>query len=477
MDARSERSTIPLAVDLDGTLIATDLLWEGLFQLLRVNVLYVFMVPFWLMAGPQRLKHEIASRVCLAAADLPYRADVLERLKFEKASGRKLILATGSPRAFADAVAAHLGLFDEVLASDIAVNLTSSAKRDALVARFGDGGFDYAGNSSHDVKIFDAARHSLVVSPDRAAAAWASSHGGERMDGARPGVKTIVKMLRVHQWFKNVLIAVPMVLSHEYFNTGMILSCLLAFVSFSAAASAIYILNDLFDLPLDRRHRTKRNRPFAAGTLSIRFGLMAAAGLLLLSGTCAAFLPVEFGAVLGLYLVATTAYSVSFKRMLLVDVLTLAGLYTLRVLAGAAATGVETSFWLLAFSIFFFLSLSLVKRFTELQATEVTAGTKLAGRGYRPEDLGIIAQAGVSSAFASALVLALYINSADVAEMYARPWMVWLLGPIILYLTLRIWVLANRGEMHEDPVVFLIRDWRSITVCAIGAVLVVAAGA
>lgn len=475
MDARTDRNAIPLAVDLDGTLIATDLLWEGLFLLLRKQPLAIFLVPFWLLKGPARLKAEIAARVDIDAASLPYRGELVDRLRKEREAGRRIILATGTPRKFAEAIAAHLGVFDDVLATENGVNLTSSKKRAKLVEVFGDGGFDYAGNSRHDVQVFGAARAAIVVAPDRSATRWQASHGCELVAGERPDLRTVVKMLRVHQWLKNTLIAVPMVLSHEYLNLEMVVACMLAFFSFSAAASAIYIVNDFFDLTLDRRHPTKRNRPFASGKLSIRFGIASAGVLLCVSAGLAAFLDPEFWAVLAGYLVITTAYSLALKRMLLIDVLTLAGLYTMRILGGATATGTDVSFWLLAFSIFFFLSLALVKRFVELDDGELQRGVRIAGRGYRAEDIEIIGQAGVASGFAAALVLALYIDSGSVRELYAEPWMVWPLAPIVLYIILRIWVLARRGEMHEDPVVFIIRDWRSQLVAGFGAVLLVIA--
>jgi 4-hydroxybenzoate polyprenyltransferase len=476
MDARSERKAIPLAVDLDGTLIATDLLWEGLFLLLRQNPLYLFMVPFWLAGGgPARLKCEIASRVDLDVAGLPYRAAFVERLKEERATGRRLVLATGTPRKFAEQIAAHLGLFDQVISTESGHNLTSDRKRKVLVDAFGDGGFDYAGNSRHDLKVFDAARSAIVVSPDRHAARWQAAHDCERFETPKPTLKTVLKMLRVHQWLKNTLIAVPMVLSHEYLNLTMLVQCFGAFVSFSAAASAVYVINDFFDLTLDRRHATKRNRPFASGLLSMKFGLGAVAVLLAVSAVTALFLPPLFWAALACYLVITTAYSLSLKRMLLIDVLTLAGLYTMRIIAGAAATGTDVSFWLLAFSIFFFLSLALVKRFVELRSSVLEPGERIAGRGYRVEDQEIIAQAGMASAFSAALVLALYIDSSAVRELYPHPWMVWPLSPIVLYLTMRVWVLARRDEMHDDPVVFIIRDWRSQAIAGIGAILLLAA--
>jgi 4-hydroxybenzoate polyprenyltransferase len=471
MDARSDNVAIPLAVDLDGTLIASDLLWEGLFLLLRKNPAYFFLIPFWLIGGPARLKQEIAARVDIDAASLPYRDAVVARLRKEHAAGRRIVLATGTPRKFAEAIAAHLGLFDMVLATDGLENLTSGRKRAALIAAFGDGGFDYAGNSRHDLKVFDASREAIVVAPDRKAARWQARHGCEVVPGAKPNVRTILKMLRVHQWLKNSLIAVPVALSHEYLDGQMLIACALAFISFCAAASAIYIINDFFDLALDRAHPTKRNRPFASGALSVPFGLVSVAVLLAISLGTSLFLPVEFFGVLCLYLVATTAYSLAVKRMLLIDVLMLAGLYTVRILAGTVATGVDGSFWLLAFSIFFFLSLALVKRYVELRSSTISMGERIAGRGYRAEDQEIVAQAGMASAFSAALVLALYIDSSAVRELYPHPWLVWPLAPLVLYLTMRAWILARRDEMHDDPVVFIIRDWRSQIVTVMGAAL------
>ena len=248
MDARSDSKTIPLVVDLDGTLIATDLLWEGLFLLLRKNPLYLFMVPVWLLSGPARLKQEIAARIDIDPAALPYRAEFLERLHAERDAGRRVVLATGTPRKFAEAIAGHLDLFDAVHATDGHHNLTSGRKCAALVEAYGDGGFDYAGNSRHDLACFDVARKAIVVAPDRAAARWRNEHGSELFETPKPTWKTLARMLRAHQWAKNTLIAVPMVLSHEYFNAGMLLACLAAFVSFSAAASAVYIVNDCLDL-------------------------------------------------------------------------------------------------------------------------------------------------------------------------------------------------------------------------------------
>lgn len=477
MDAGTDTRFFPLAVDLDGTLIAGDLLWETIFVLIKKSPLCFFLIPIWLLnGGKARLKSEIAKRVVIKPELLPYRADFLAFLRDQKAAGRMLVLATASPKPFAEAVAAHLGLFDRVMASSETGNLRSKAKRDALIEEFGDGGFDYAGNSRDDIVVFEAARQSVVVAPDKAAAGWHKKHGGLIFTPEPVRLKTLIKMLRCHQWLKNVLIAVPMVLAHDILAFDTVASTALAMLAFSATASAIYILNDLFDLDADRAHARKKRRPFASGEISIPMGLLFMALLLVVAATVCLLLPPLFSAVMIIYLVATTAYSMSLKRMLLIDILMLAGLYTMRLIAGATATGIEASFWLLAFSGFFFLSLALVKRYVELANSTVPAGERIAGRGYLAEDLPMVMQAGVASAFAAILVLALYIDSDSVRTLYNYPWMIWPLAPVVLYINLRLWVLAQRGQMDEDPVVFIIKDWRSQIMVALSlAMLAVAA--
>jgi 4-hydroxybenzoate polyprenyltransferase len=475
MNQRAGQHDLPLAVDLDGTLIATDLLWEGVVALLKRNPLYIFLLPFWALRGAYALKFEIASRVELDPDALPYRTDFLEFLQAERAKGRELFLATGSHRRFADQIASHLGIFKGVFASENRVSLTSSRKRAALDAAFGVGMYDYAGNSHADIAVFEGARGAIVVAPDRIAGRYQTQSGARLFAATRASAKPLLKMLRVHQWAKNILVAVPAVLANDILNLATLIECVTAFVAFSLAASAIYIINDLIDLPLDRKHRNKRNRPIAAGTVSIPIALATAGALMLAATSVGLTLPSAFGLVLLAYVAMTSAYSFALKRMLLIDVLTLAGLYTMRVVAGAAATMIDVSFWLLAFSIFFFLSLALVKRFVELKDNPA-ATSKIAGRGYRHADQQVLGEAGMASAFAAALVLALYIDSPEVQKLYGQPWLIWPLCPLVLYLSIRIWVLARRGEMHEDPVVFLLTDWRSVLMVALGAVLIFTAG-
>ncbi len=477
MDQKTHSSTLPLVVDLDGTLIATDLFWEAAVLALKRNILLLFMMPFWLMSGKAGLKLKLASLVEIDATRLPYRADFLAFLQAEKARGRRLILATGTPEKFARAVANHLGIFDQVIATTTNVNMTSLRKRDALIAEFGEHGFDYAGNSHQDIAVFEASGHAIVVAPDRAAAAYQRKNAALLFAGESITPKVILKLLRVHQWTKNSLIAVPAVLASEILKGDTPMAVALGFIAFSMLASTIYIVNDLFDLTADRKHKTKKNRPLAAGRISIPLALLIGAATLMISLVVGSFLPFEFQMVMLCYALLTTLYTFVFKRMLLIDVLSLAGLYTIRVLTGAAATAIDTSFWLLAFSVFFFLSLALVKRFVELTGVPDTETEKVAGRGYRVVDRQVLAEAGMASTFAAVLVLALYIDSDEVKLIYGSPFLLWLLCPIVLYISLRIWVLARRDEMDEDPVVFILSDWRSQLMVAAGVALVIAAAA
>lgn len=472
MDRTADPNLKPLCVDLDGTLVATDTLWEGLLGIVLRNPLMVFAAFVWLLRGKAALKFAVAERSDRDPATWPYRPEILEYLEREKRTGRRMILATGAPKKVAHGVARHLGIFDGVLHSSDTINLTASRKRDALVEQYGQGGFDYLGDSRDDVVVFEAANEAIVVAPDRAAERWQRAHDANLLLTPKGGIRSILKAIRVHQWLKNSLLAVPLVLNHELFNFAMVVTVIAAFLSFSFAASFVYVLNDLADLDNDRRHVRKRARPFASGQLSIPSGLALGFALLIVSLCIALFLPHLFLGVLLIYIVATTAYSFVLKRKLLVDVFTLAGLFTLRIIAGAAASSVELSFWLLAFSIFFFLSLALVKRYVELQELAGDEGSKQLGRGYYAVDFEMIGQAGISSAFGAALVLALYVHSDEVSEMYASPSMLWPLCPLILYMLLRIWMLARRGEMEDDPVVFIISDWRSQLVTVVGAALV-----
>lgn len=464
---------VALCVDLDGTLIHSDLLLESFLLLIKDNPLYLLLVPFWLLGGKAKLKREIASRVKLDGAALPYTKPLVAWLQGQKAAGRQLWLCTASDESLAHAVADHLGFFDGVLASNGQTNLSGKNKAAALVAKFGEKGFDYCGNEKVDLRVWPHARGAIVVNANESLAAEAARV--TQVLGQYPfkpaGLKVVLKALRVHQWAKNALIFVPVAAAHQLGDVTVLGQALMAFVAFSLCASSVYLLNDMLDLAADRQHHSKCHRPFAAGTLSLLFGLLAAPLLLVAAVLISLCLPAKFLLVLTAYYVVTLAYSFSLKRMVMIDVLTLAGLYTVRIVAGAAATAIPLSFWLLMFAIFIFLSLAIVKRYAELHQMKVQGKLKAQGRGYQVEDLSLLQSLGGASGYLSILVLALYLNTPDIARMYSQPKLVWLLVPIMLYWVSRIWMQTHRGNMHDDPLVYALKDRVSLITGAMAAVV------
>ena len=472
----SKDANLPLCVDLDGTLIAGDLLHESVFLLLKLNLFYLFLLPFWLLKGKPHLKTQIARRVQPDARNLPYNGPLIAWLRQEKNTGRKLILATASHETIANDVASHLNLFDEVEATSDETNLSGAAKAQRLEEIYGFKGFDYVGNAKDDIKVWDRANNAIAVGEDTAIRNYCKQNHAKRFastskaSGLSP-IKVWMKAIRVHQWLKNSLLFVPIVLGSRLLSITTAVDLSIAFFAFSFCASSVYLLNDLIDIDVDRRHKTKCKRPLAAGQISVSHASAASAALLVSAVALSSSLPLEFTAVLILYFVVTTAYTFFLKSFLLIDVLTLAGLFTLRVLAGSAAVESTVSAWLLAFCMFFFLSLALVKRFVEISTQLGGTSRETSGRGYQPVDLETLGQAGLGAGFAAVVVLALFIDSPAIAENYLSPQLIWLVCPLVLYLLIRIWILARRNQMNDDPVVFLMTDWRSQTMIAIGAVL------
>jgi len=451
---------VPLCVDLDGTLVRTDLLVESWFALFKRSVLQAFLAPFWLVAGKARLKHEIAQRADLDVQSLPYDSAFLEYLRDQYRLGRQLVLTTASHEKYAKQVADHLGIFNEVMASNGQINVGGAEKHRLLVERFGDGGFDYAGNSRADFKIFPHARRAILVNPEPGVEQTAKRFGNVEsvFRHESGGFLDYVRAMRPHQWIKNLLVFVPIAAAHELGNLALLWQAALAFVAFGLCASSVYLLNDLLDLPADRAHARKRHRPFASGAASVKVGVALMPLLLAAAAGIALALPIAFFAALAAYYVSTLAYSLWLKGKVMVDVLVLAGLYTLRILAGAAAVAIAPSFWLLAFSMFLFLSLAMVKRYSELLDL-LGAGKNIAkGRGYEVTDLATVQSLGAAGGYCAVLVLALYINSDDVRINYVHPELVWLLCPLLLYWISRMWQKAGRGEMHDDPIVFALKD-------------------
>lgn len=468
---------VPLCVDLDGTLLRTDMLWESFTRLLRQNPLWLLVIPFWWARGRAFLKRQLAARTRVEVATLPVHGPFLAFLQREKARGRRLLLVTASDRAWGEAVARQVPLFDEVLASDGAFNLRGANKVARLVERFGERGFDYAGNSTVDLPVWQRARRALVVNASEALARRAAAVAtlGPKFTGAAPFLGPLLRALRPHQWAKNGIIFVPLLTSHELFNPALLGRAALACAAFCLTASAVYLLNDLFDLEADRRHETKRARSFASGALPLPAGLLAAPALALAGLALGAVVAPALLGVLALYLVSTTAYSCWLKRVALLDVFVLAGLYTLRLAGGHEATGVAYSAWLLMFSMFIFLSLALVKRHVEVAGLPEEDTSSTPGRGYAARDAGWIAMLGVGSGCLSALVLALYVNSEQVQRLYDRPMLLMFICPLLLFWIGRVWMLAHRGAVHEDPVVFALKDRASYVLGALTLLVVWAA--
>jgi 4-hydroxybenzoate polyprenyltransferase len=464
---------VPVCVDLDGSLIHSDLLLESFLLLIKRNPLYLLLIPFWVLGGKARLKAEIASRVRLDGSALPYTKPFVAWLKAQKEQGRTLWLCTASDVRLAQAVATHLGIFDGVLASDGKLNLAGSNKAAELVRRFGEKGFDYCGNHSVDLAVWRHARAAIVVNAGESliAKARAVTQVDTSFAPMPAGFKVMLKALRVHQWAKNALIFVPVAAAHKLQDPQVLMQSLLAFLAFSLCASSVYLLNDMLDLEADRQHHSKCKRPFAAGQLNLLFGIVAAPVLLGAALLISLVLPLKFLGVLAAYYVATLAYSFGLKRIVMIDVLALAGLYTVRIVAGAAATDISLSFWLLMFAIFIFLSLAIVKRYAELLVMRQQGKLKAKGRGYQTEDLALLQSLGASSGYLSILVLALYVNSPEISLLYHHHKVIWALVPIMLYWISRIWMQTHRGQMHDDPLVYALKDRISLLTGAAAAVV------
>ena len=454
----------PLVVDLDGTLVRTDLLLESVLVLIREQPVCLLMFPIWLSGGRADFKTQVARRVCLQPATLPWRTEFIAWLAGQHAVGRSIVLATGSDILLARPVADHLKLFDTVFASDGIVNLTGKAKRDLLINHFGMKGFDYAadggGVDQCDLLIWVVARKAILVNPGRRTTKAALRLGSvERtFHDTKPDVTLPLVALRPTHWLKNLLVFVPLIAAHRFNSLVLLESSLLAFVALCCCASGGYLLNDLADLESDRHHPTKRMRPFASGDLSLSYALILGPALLVLGCLLGALVSWTLCALMFLYSVMSLTYTFRFKKVALLDVLVLAGLYTLRILTGSVATAIWPSHWLLAFSIFLFFSLALVKRYSELAIMRRVDGASAKARAYELSDGELLAAMGTASGYLAVLVLALYITADKARALYSRPELLWLLCPLLLYWISHVWLTAHRGSMSHDPVVFSTSD-------------------
>lgn len=464
----------PLCVDLDGTLVKSDTLWDSLVMLARRKPALLLKLPGRVLEGKAKFKQYVTAEVTLDVKRLPYNRKLLEFLKNEYRRGRKIYLTTGADGALAQRIALHLEIFEGVLASDGATNLIGANKLERLRSQFGASGYDYIGNATVDLPLLEHAGDAMVANPNlmlRLCMHLRKLSIGRRFEDQAPPWKTLIKAARVHQWAKNTLIFLPLLLAHTLYARGVV-NALLAFFCFSLCASATYLVNDLLDLEADRAHPQKRFRPFAAGELSVAMGGALVVVFLLLAFIGLTQLPREFTFWILFYLVATNAYSFVLKRIALVDVLVLSGLYTLRMLAGGAATNTPISHWLAGFSVFLFLSLAMVKRYSELKNLRARGVTPANGRGYLLADIDQLRSFGTASAYAAVVVFSIYITGREIEVLYRHSGRMWLIVPLMLLWLSRIWLLASRGEMNEDPVVFAVTDRMSIFIGI--AVLIVA---
>ncbi|MGI9336522.1 MAG: UbiA family prenyltransferase [Gammaproteobacteria bacterium] len=477
--ARSEQahSAKPLVVDLDGSLLKSDVLIESMMALLRRKPLLALMLPLWLLAGRAHLKREIARRVVLDVHLLPYDEELLEHLRGERQRGRRLIVATGSDEILATDIAEYLGLFDSIIASDGDTNLCGTRKRDRLIAEFGERGFDYVGNEHADLPVWRAADRKLAVGVSSRLSRTLHEEGRvERMfDRPRQSLDLYIRALRLHQWLKNLLVLAPLFAAHRMLELPLLAGAATAFIAFGLCASSAYLLNDLLDLSADRRHPRKRARPFASADLALTTGLWLSPALLGVGLLIAASISIEFLAVMTLYYVLTVAYSFHLKRIVLLDAMTLSGLYGLRILAGAVALGITLSPWLGAFSMFAFLSLAMLKRFTELDAARSEDGRVVTLRSYESEDRTLLLVLGGAAGYLAVVVLALYVDSPAARANYDRVEVLWAICPLLLYWISHAWLTAHRKKMHDDPVVFAVTDRTSqVLLVLMGAVALAA---
>jgi len=471
---RANRKDV-IVTDLDGTLIKSDILYESIISYLKINFFFIIKILMWALKGKALLKRKLANEVFLDVEKIPYNECVLDYLKKEKEKGRYLVIASASNSVFVNSIADHLGIFDEALSSGKR-NLSGKNKADLLVDRFGSAGYEYIGNSNDDVPVWDKAGAATIVSRSYNFSKKISRKIKVPVVNSminKPPVFTWLKAIRLHQWVKNLIVFFPIIASHRFLEWAVLSKSLLAFFSFSLCASSIYIVNDLIDLQEDRKHPEKRKRAFACGDMDIATGAKLFLLLMTLAIVIATFINIyTFYVVMTAYLLITIIYSAKIKQVIMADVVTLGCLYTMRIVAGAMATDIELSVWLLTFSVFAFCGLALLKRFGEFSRS---SSEEERGRGYQVNDASIIAMLGIGASLISILIFVLYINDPFAANLYSNPKFLWILVPVFLYWFGRIWILASRGLMNYDPVLFVTRDYVSLFCGLIGLIAIIMA--
>jgi 4-hydroxybenzoate polyprenyltransferase/phosphoserine phosphatase len=463
----------PLCIDLDGTLIRTDCLFETLVGTARKNPATLLQAPVWFAQGRPKLKEELANRFTPDLENLPWNQEVLAFAKEEKAKGRKVLLVTASHRIIAEKIAEHAGIFDEVLATSTGgPNLKSKNKAALLLSRFGEKGFDYIGNEDCDLPVWEAGGAAFIANSTPALERKAGNLGipvkpiGERKTSL---AKAASQACRPHQWAKNSLLFVPLMTAHLYTDSALIFKTVLAFLAMGLCASSVYLTNDLMDLESDRTNQSKRKRPIPEGKLPIHIAIMLVP-ILVVTSFCTGWFLINptFTFLLLVYLLITSAYSFHIKHKILLDVFLLAGLYSMRIFIGASTSCpqqgplfegyVQPSNWLITFSSLFFFSLAMAKRYAELYNLLAQEKERPSGRNYHVNDMPLLMQFGVTSGFLAVLVMALYVQSGKSTSLYNHPSALWLVCPPLLLWISYIWLVTSRGKMREDPVTFAIRD-------------------
>ncbi len=455
-----------IAVDLDGTLIFSDVLHESAIGLIRKYPLILLKIPFWLIKGKAYLKSKLASLVDLDVASLPYNHSLIDWLKDQRSSGKKIVLCTASDQLIAIKISNFLKLFEDVISSDGVINNSGNNKRIALEAKFGVKRYDYVGNSNSDLEAWSSCRYAVIVNSTDTLI--------EKVKKVTAVLKVFpknqarfsdwVRLFRIHQWLKNLLLFIPIITAHQLTNIQALSTLIVAFISFCACASSVYIANDLLDLEHDRRHPRKRFRPLACAKISIKMGVVLAPLLVIISFILASTISPSFTAWVVFYFLLSSSYSLWLKRIALVDCLVLAALYTIRIIAGGSAVLIPISFWLLAFSVFIFLSLAFVKRYAELIAQHEFGSSIAHGRGYLVSDASLVQTLGITAGYAAVLLLALYLHSEAINNLYSTPEFIWFAISLMLFWISWVWMKAHRGLMHDDPIVFAIKDKASIVV-------------
>lgn len=460
-----------LVVDLDGTLIRTDLLLESALAFLKKSPQKVFQLIVAFFAGRLALKNFLATSIELNVGNLPYDSEVISFIKKQKRdSNVKVVLASASAAKYVEAIANHVSYFDEWHGSQD-VNLVSGQKLALIIEKYGSN-VRYIGNSTADIPIWKGLGQAYIANPSPGLTKLVKKAGIPYVMITKPSgtkFKTFVKTLRVHQWSKNALVLLPFLAAHKFLSVEAWVCAFVAFLAFSFTASAVYVMNDMLDVNSDRAHPSKRSRPFASGALALWWGLVLVPLLLTMAAILSLFLPLLFGLTIALYFTANVFYSFHLKKVHTLDLVLLAGMYTARLVAGGEATDSRITPWLAAFSIFFFFGLAAVKRFTEISEM---LQRKVSGRGYYLDDKLIVLALGVSTSMLSVLVFALYVNSPQVADLYSHPVWLWTILPLLLYWTSRIWIAAGRGEVHSDPVLHALKDKQSYVLGAIAILFI-----